>query len=226
MLPDRPEIFEHFLRRRISHWPGRHTETRGVRKFLLPVLHKVQKIGAVSTRDEWIPHLIAPHNVRIIAVCHMRESFLIQLLREGHMLFLELVKFLISMALFFVTQNRMQKEPWMHQCSQRKRLIAIRDPWAGVINDFRLCSQLFHRLLQRIHLKRCTIIHSSLKRQNAYLLFSMIHVIFPYPIPQQHHRRIQVRKDRSISLSLPRGIPMPQKLFDQQLRPRVPLPNF
>ena len=58
----------------------------------------------------------------------MRESFLIQLLRKGHMLFLELFKFLISMALFFVIQNRMQKEPWMHQCAQRKRLIAVRDP--------------------------------------------------------------------------------------------------
>lgn len=54
------------------------------------------------------------------------------------MLFLELLKFLISMALFFVIQNRMPKEPWMHQCAQRKLLIAIRDPWAGVINDFRL----------------------------------------------------------------------------------------
>lgn len=138
------------------------------------------------------------------------------------MLFLELLKFLISMALFFVIQNHMQKEPWMHQCAQRKCLIAVRDPWAVVINDFCLCPQLFHHLLQRVHLKRCTIIHSPLKRQNAYLLFSMIHIIFPYPIPQQHLRRIRVRKDRSISLSLLRGIPMPQKLFDQQLKPGVP----
>ena len=60
------------------------------------------------------------------------------------MLSVELLKFLISMALFFVIQNRMQKEPWLHQCAQRKRLIAVRDPWAVVINDFRLYPQLFH----------------------------------------------------------------------------------